>query len=194
MKKENNLTIPIVLGTARDGRHSKNIFSFVSAHLVDTYEEASFPEVPLAEYQLGRTYEAWNEHEDIPEIGKWRKLAEEADGYIIVLPEYNHGYPGELKILLDAAFQEYFDKPVMLVGVSSGSFGGSRVVEHIKPVLIELGMKPTGHAVYFSDVGDIFGEDGEASEEDAEVYTERLDKAMEPLLSYARQLREIREK
>jgi hypothetical protein len=29
-------------------------------------------------------------------------------GIIVVSPEYNHGYPGELKMMLDTLYQQYF--------------------------------------------------------------------------------------
>lgn len=190
---DDNLNIPIILGTARQGCSTVDAFAFVQNYLNDSVATASFPAVRVGDYLLGRTYEAWNEHPEVPEIAEWQEIAQAADGFIFVVPEYNHSYPGELKILLDAAFEEYFDKPVMLVGVSGGSFGGSRVVEHIKPTLIELGMKPTGHAVYFSDVGTAFDDAGDPTAETADAYEERLDEAVLPLVTYARQLQEVRE-
>lgn len=190
---KNDLNIPIILGTAREGCSTVDVFSFVSDYLTDSVDAASFPTVRTEDYLFGRTYEAWNEHDEVPEIAEWQEMAQAADGFIIVVPEYNHSFPGELKILLDAAFEEYFDKPVMLVGVSGGSFGGTRVVEHIKPTLIELGMKPTGHAVYFSDVGTAFDEAGEPTEETVNAYEERLDEAVSPLITYARKLQEVRD-
>jgi NAD(P)H-dependent FMN reductase len=46
-----------------------------------------------------------------------------ADGLVIVAPEYNHGYPGILKHVLDTNLKEYIHKPVGLCGVSAGAFG-----------------------------------------------------------------------
>lgn len=61
-----------------------------------------------------------------------KRLAEKskkADGFIIVSPKYNHGYPGELKMLLDMLFAEFAHKPVGICGVSSVHWGGARMVE-----------------------------------------------------------------
>lgn len=92
------------------------------------------------------------------EISIWREKVEKSDAFIIVLPEYNRGYPGELKLLLDSAYTQYRRKPVSLVGVSSGIIGGARGVENLKPVLIEFSMTVCRNAVYFSKVGEVFDE------------------------------------
>ena len=48
-----------------------------------------------------------------------------SDALVIVAPEYNHGYPGMLKHVLDTNLHEYVHKAVGVVGVSAG-FGGAR--------------------------------------------------------------------
>src|SRR5262245_64402571 len=63
-----------------------------------------------------------------------------ADGLVIVTPEYNHGYPGLLKHVLDTNLKEYIHKAVGICAVSAGGFGGTRVVENLLPVLRELGL------------------------------------------------------
>lgn len=184
-----DLSVPVILGTARDGRSSEAVAEFVADYLPTTADIDS-ELIDVRDYTLGQTYEAWNEHEDIPEIADWKETAEEADGFVIVTPEYNHGYPGELKIFLDSAFEEYFDKPVGLVGVSAGGFGGARVVEHIKPVLIELGMTVMGNAVYASHAGDMFG--GGIEKQDREKLEEQVDGLAEELTRYGHALKQMR--
>lgn len=58
-----------------------------------------------------------------------------ADGLVIVSPEYNHGYPGEMKLMLDQLYKEYNRKPVGICGVSSGALGGARMVEQLRLIL-----------------------------------------------------------
>jgi NADPH-dependent FMN reductase len=60
---------------------------------------------------------------------------ERADGLVIVAPEYNHGYCGLLKHVLDSCLKEYIHKAVGIVGVSAGPFGGTRVIENLLPVM-----------------------------------------------------------
>ena len=64
-----------------------------------------------------------------------------ADALVIVSPEYNHGYSGLLKHVLDSCLQEYIHKAVGIVGVSAGPFGGTRGIQDLLPVMRELGMK-----------------------------------------------------
>ena len=56
-----------------------------------------------------------------------------ADALVIVAPEYNHGYPGLLKHVLDTNLKEYIHKAVGIVGVSAGVFGGARVIQNLIP-------------------------------------------------------------
>lgn len=61
----------------------------------------------------------------------------ESDGLHIVVPEYNGGFPGILKLFIDhLPFPASFDRrPVALVGVSSGQFGALRPIEQLQGVL-----------------------------------------------------------
>ncbi len=79
-------------------------------------------------------------------VKKFGKKISEADAYIIVTPEYNHGYSGVLKNALDSIFVEWNNKPVAFVGY--GGVGGARAVEQLRQVVIELQMTPIRYAVH----------------------------------------------
>jgi len=83
-----------------------------------------------------------------------------ADALVLVAPEYNRGYPGLLKHVLDTNLHEYIHKAVGVVGVSSGIFGGARVIENLLPVLRELGLVTIFWDVNFNNVRARFDEDG----------------------------------
>jgi len=51
-----------------------------------------------------------------------------SDGIIIVTPEYNGSYPASLKNAIDVLYQEWNNKPIAIVTVSSGPFGGSQAL------------------------------------------------------------------
>src|SRR5260370_8337845 len=76
----------------------------------------------------------------------WRDAIVNADGLVIVSPEYNHGYPGPLKAVLDLLLKEYIHKAVAFVGVSAGPWGGTRMIEAMVTLVRELRL-----AVTFSD-------------------------------------------
>ena len=115
------LFIPVILGTPRQGRYSEHVAKFVTAEL------AKFPgvetklvdvrDLPLPVTDAG---------EDIKDKA-FSELCMRADGFVIVAPEYNHGYPGLLKHALDTNLKEYIHKAVGICGVSAGGFGGTRV-------------------------------------------------------------------
>jgi NAD(P)H-dependent FMN reductase len=67
----------------------------------------------------------------------FRKRVECADGFIVVTPEYNRGYPGALKTAIDTAAAEWHAKPVGFVSYG-GISGGLRAVEQLRPVFAEL--------------------------------------------------------
>jgi NAD(P)H-dependent FMN reductase len=103
-----------------------------------------------------RTDDAGESAKD-PEFSEAMNLA---DALVVVAPEYNRGYPGLLKHVLDTNLHEYIHKAVGVVGVSSGIFGGARVIENLLPVLRELGFVTIFWDVNFNNVRTRFDESG----------------------------------
>jgi NAD(P)H-dependent FMN reductase len=83
-----------------------------------------------------------------------------ADAIVLVAPEYNRGYPGLLKHVLDTNLAEYVHKAVGVVGVSAGIFGGARMIENLLPVLRELGLVTIFWDVNFNNARTRFDETG----------------------------------
>jgi NAD(P)H-dependent FMN reductase len=71
---------------------------------------------------------------------RWSRLTAAADAFVIVTPEYNHGYPASIKNALDYLFTEWRDS----YGMTSG---GLRAVEQLTPVVTSLGMIPVTESV-----------------------------------------------
>ena len=184
------LFIPVVLGTAREGRASEAPARFVFEELkkqegietefVDVRDHVTSP-VTTPPWGVGGANE---------KATPWKDIATRADAFILVLPEYNRGYPGELKLLLDSLFDHYDKKPVGLCGVSAGMFGGGRVLDHIKPVLVELKMTPIRSVLHFPKVKEAFDEKGNVVDEENK---ERAKQMFADLIWYARALKEKRE-
>jgi NAD(P)H-dependent FMN reductase len=178
------LFIPIILGTARQGRESEQVAHFVFEQtkkraMVET-ELIDVRKLPM------RLDDAGEQMKD----PKFSATIERCDGLIIVTPEYNHGYPGLLKHALDMNLKEYIHKAVGICGVSAGAFGGARVIENLLPVLRELGLVTIFEDVNFGKVGTLFDESGQLLDQ---KYVRRLDKFLDELIWMARVLRHGRE-
>ncbi|MEM2794607.1 MAG: NAD(P)H-dependent oxidoreductase, partial [Thermofilaceae archaeon] len=75
---------------------------------------------------------------------RFKEKIVEAEALVIVSPEYNRSYPGELKMLLDTLYDEYAELPVGFVTVSAG-WGGSSVLSELRQLCLNLGMLPVGY-------------------------------------------------
>jgi NAD(P)H-dependent FMN reductase len=93
-----------------------------------------------------------------PEINRWAEKIAEADAFIVVAPEYNHGYPASLKNNLDYLYREWNQKPIAFVGY--GSTGGARAVEQLRQVAVELQMAPIRNGVHIMNPWLLTNEDG----------------------------------
>jgi NAD(P)H-dependent FMN reductase len=178
------LFIPVILGTPRQWRSSEHVAKFVTAQLalVPGVETAlvDVRDLPLPITGAG---------EDIKDPA-FSELCMRADGFVIVTPEYNHGYPGLLKHALDTNLKEYIHKPVGICGVSAGGFGGTRVIENLLPVLRELGLVTIFWDGNFSNVRKLFGPEGELLDPS---YVKRIHKFARELVWMAKVLRYGRE-
>ena len=63
-----------------------------------------------------------------PDAVSFAEKVRNADGVILVVPEYNGGYPASVKNIIDLLTDEWRKKPVAFVVVSNGPFAGSQVI------------------------------------------------------------------
>jgi NAD(P)H-dependent FMN reductase len=150
------LNIPVLLGTNRKLRKS----GFAAKWLVSEMEKRTEIRTRLfdaADFALPHDDYGQEIKDRFPE---WRDAIIEADGLVIVSPEYNHGYPGSLKAVLDLLLREYVHKSVAFVGVSAGPWGGTRVIEAMVPMVRELGLAVTFTDLNFPSVQKTFDDEG----------------------------------
>src|SRR5918911_885846 len=184
MTDTRRLSIPVILGTPRQGRLSEHVARVMVEQLCKR-EDVQTSLIDVRHLNLSPM--------DAGEAIKDAALSEamlRADGLIIVAPEYNHGYPGILKHVLDSNLKEYIHKPVGLCGVSAGGFGGTRVVESLLPVMRELGLVTIFWDVNVSSAGKVFDAAGRLLDE---ALPRRIDKMLGELIWMARVLRYGRE-
>ena len=183
--QENPLFIPVILGTTRQGRMSEKVANFVLAQIrglsgVET-ELIDVRKISLPTDDAG---------EQIKDPA-FSATMMRADALVIVVPEYNHGYPGVLKHVLDSNLKEYIHKAVGIVGVSAGPWGGTRVIQNLLPVMRELGLVTIFWDGNFAKVQKAFDPATGALLEPA--YVRRLEKFCNELLWMAKVLRYGRE-
>src|SRR5947209_5957724 len=181
---ERALFIPLILGTAREGRQSENVARFV---FEQTKKRADVETELIDVRELPMKLDDAGEQMKDP---KFSATIERCDGLIIVTPEYNHGYPGLLKHALDMNLKEYIHKAVGICGVSAGVFGGARVIETLLPVMRELGLVTIFEDVNFGRVGSLFDERGQLLDQN---FVRRVDGFLNELIWMSRVLSHGRE-
>jgi NAD(P)H-dependent FMN reductase len=175
--------IPILLGTNRKERQSERVANW----LLQLMQQRSDLDTILFD---ARNFTFPNDAygTDIKDLfPSWRDTMNGADGLVIVAPEYNHGYPGILKSILDVLLKEYIHKAVGLVGVSAGPWGGTRVIEAMVPVVRELGLAVTFTDLNFASVQDQF--DDKDNIKDPAAYNKRAKAFLDELVWMSATLR-----
>jgi NAD(P)H-dependent FMN reductase len=141
--------IQLIFGSTRQGRFGEKVAAWMMDRLgsrddikVELVDLRDYP-MPFYEQERPPAYG----HRDYPEeVVPWAEKVAAADGYLMITPEYNHGYPAVLKNALDQVFPEFNRKPVAFAGY--GNSGGARSIEQLRLVTIELEMAPLRHAVH----------------------------------------------
>ncbi|AFZ38239.1 NADPH-dependent FMN reductase (plasmid) [Stanieria cyanosphaera PCC 7437] len=171
-----NLFIPVILGTTRQGRMSEPVALFVEEQV----SQWSGVETELIDIrQLHFPIDDAGQEIKAPEFAA---TCERADGLILVVPEYNHSFPGWLKHVLDTNLEEYIHKAIGICGVSASPFGGTRVIQSLLPVMRELGLVTTFYDLNFGSVNKLFDESGKIIDTEKEAYIRRFERFMKELV------------
>ena len=112
------------------------------------------------------------EHGVPPAVQRLKDRIAEADGLLIVTPEYNASMPGVLKNAIDWLSRPAADiprvfrgRPVAIMGATPGRGGTALSQAAWLPVVRVLGMRPWFEgAVLISDVGRVFDSDGRVAD------------------------------
>jgi NAD(P)H-dependent FMN reductase len=177
------LFVPVILGTPRQGRMSEHAARLIHERMTQRHGiETELLDVATLPIPTDDAGEAAKDPAFADSMNR-------ADALVLVAPEYNRGYPGLLKHVLDTNLTEYIHKAVGVVGVSAGIFGGARVIENLLPVLRELGLVTIFWDVNVNNVRSRFDEDGSLVDESFLA----IDKFLDELVWMAETLRHGRE-
>jgi len=150
--------IPVLLGTVRRDRKSGPVATWL-VDKIEAMEAVSSRLIDLRDINL-----------PLDDAGRaaadptFASAIDEADGLVLVVPEYNAGFPGLLKHALDTLMSEYLHKAVGVAPVSAGGLGGVRMIPTMLPVLRDLGLVVIKPDLSVSHVGDAFSEQGSVSD------------------------------
>ncbi len=150
------LKLKVIVGSTRPNRFSEKpaqwIFEHAQARPEFSAEMLDLREYPMPFFNEPVSPSSKKEPYAEPSVARWTAKIAESDGFIIVTPEYNHGYPAVLKNALDYVYQEWNNKPVAFVAY--GSVMGARSVEQLREVAVELQMVPIRNAIHIP--GDVY--------------------------------------
>jgi len=128
------MTILVIIGSLRQGSLNRRLAEAAAQNAPEgvTIDAVGIDGFPLYNSDLEIAY---------PQFAiDFKARVGNADGVIIVTPEYNYSIPGVLKNALDwlsrpPATQPFNGKPVGIMGASSGVFGTVRAQSHLRQVL-----------------------------------------------------------
>lgn len=148
------IRVAIIYGSVREGRLCDCIVDWVRERMG---AQPDF-DVDLIDPRLhGWGSEGRSGREE--DLSRLKARVAEADAFVVVTPEYNHGYPAALKEAIDAAYQEWNAKVVGFVSYG-GLAGGVRAVEQLRQVFAELHVATVRDGVMLPNVWERIGDDG----------------------------------
>ncbi len=147
------IKVGLIYGSTREGRFCETVANWAAGEI----EKRGFLLDAIDPKLLDLP--AWHGHPDKSAVNALKKRLGAADAFVVVTPEYNHGYPAALKAVIDSANAEWNAKPVGFVSYG-GISGGLRAVEQLRLVFAEVHATTTRDAVSFAHVWSKFDSAG----------------------------------
>ena len=188
------LKIKVIISTTREGRFGDKparwIYELLKKRDGVEAELLDLRDYPMPFFNEAETPNYKKQPYTDPVVVKWTAKVAEADGFVVIAAEYNHGYPAVLKNALYYIGPEWHDKAVGFV--SYGSAMGARSVEQLREVAVELGMAPIRYAVHMPY--DVLVAAGQGTPEDAlfTAYADRAGGMLDQLIQWSGALKLFR--
>jgi NAD(P)H-dependent FMN reductase len=142
---QTKVRIGVILSSMRQGRRGEGFAKWIHQLVAERpgvdAEILDLKDYPLPGYAYAEMPSALETKYEAEAARRWSEKVHAMDGFVIVTPEYNHGYPGQLKNALDHVSKGWWYKPVGFVGYG-GTASGARAVAQLKTVSVELRMVP----------------------------------------------------
>ena len=181
--------IQVILGSTREGRFGTTVAEWFMS-IVREREDFHAELIDLRDWPLPffDTANPPSSGEIAPEARNWSAKISEADGYVIITPEYNRGIPAVLKNALDYLWYEWNNKPLGLVGYG-GAAGGARALANLRLIAMELEMAPVRVEVTLVSARRIFDENGNLKEPH---YVDKANQMLDQVVAWAHGFKAMR--
>lgn len=142
---DNKIKVALIYGSTRQGRLCDKVGRWAAEQITSSGKFSLDVIDPAVPSMQGDNHDS----------ASLRQRIEEADAFIVVTPEYNHGYPAPLKSLIDSVGVQWHAKPVAFVSYG-GIAGGLRAVEQLRLVFAELHTVTIRDAMSFASAWEQF--------------------------------------
>ncbi|MEO6868737.1 MAG: NADPH-dependent FMN reductase [Ginsengibacter sp.] len=167
------MNVTLLLGSIRIGRKSDRIAYYLEEQLKQHRMNAEV--VDLMDTSLPLMQERVGYHPQLPhEVQSVSQRLHRTDALIFISPEYHGSFSGVLKNAVDYFWNEFSKKPIGVVTVSAGKFGGINASSQLQNLVLSLGAFPMPTKLLVPEVGNIFDEIGQSYNETFVRNTERF--------------------
>jgi NAD(P)H-dependent FMN reductase len=163
------IRVVIIVGSTRQHRLADRVLKWVHQE-AQNMQNWDVQVVDLKEYKLpiynNETLPAAmsGTYADV-HVTQWSRAVKQADAFLFLAPEYNHGIPAPLKNAIDWLYEEWADKPAGIIGYSSSPIGGARAIEHLRNILATVAVPTVKTGLTIGRAQDIITESGECKDE-----------------------------
>jgi NAD(P)H-dependent FMN reductase len=179
------LQLAVIVGSNREGRFGGTVAAWFAAHATSRPDMA-LDVIDLADVELPMALP----NRPGPALRGYLDRLDRADAFVVVTPEYNHGYPASLKQAIDLGHDEWRAKPAGFVSYG-GIGGGLRAVEQLRPVFAALDVVCLCDVVSFHMAWEQF--DGTGEPRDPERWARAATRLLDQLAWWGAALRSARE-
>lgn len=148
------MNIFIIVGSIREGRTAIKVAEWLSKEINQLdFHTLNTRIVDLKEWNLplfAGAHPPASGIYDQPRQQEWADHIAQADAFIFISPEYNHGYSAVLKNAIDYLGKEWKSKPFGIV--SYGGNNGTSSVEQLKQVCTALDMIDSNAVIQLRDI------------------------------------------
>ncbi|MCL5947318.1 MAG: NAD(P)H-dependent oxidoreductase [Chloroflexi bacterium] len=185
------LRLAVIIGSTREGRFGDTVARWF-IHQAEQFPRLELDVVDLRDTPLPTVQQAGSVGSGVYASVQVRAFAsriDAADAFVVVTPEYNHGYPASLKLAIDSVYPEWKAKAVGFVSYG-GQSGGLRAVEQLRQVFAELHTVTIRDTVSFPMARRQFDDEGMLR--DPEWANTASKKLLDQLVWWANALRDAR--